>query len=619
MTPEPAVAARPQPSAAPSFLARVAASPVAGTAAVALAVRLAVVLDAWAVNPLVRRPQLDGNYYLQWASEIAAGDVVGRGGLVGGEPFFLNPLYAYVLAPILAAFGTNALLAALLLNVALGVGAAALAAAAARRFVDDRAAWATGILVACSAVLAQLDCHIAVSELAAFLAAGACFAMAPPREGSSGFGHGPVAAGLWLGVGALARPITPLVLPFAVWLVARRAAPGRRLRAAVVAVAVFFACAVPSLARNWSVSGDAALYTAASTINLHLGNNPVARAKRSMASPHFRFTPTQMHRDARVFVHEAIGHDPTREEVSRHFRQMVIREITNSPVESLVHYTHKFRWFFGPDELPSSASMFLDRQFDRALPLAWVPTWLIASLAMGGAWVLRRRRDILLGPGAVVLAHVVVLTAVFPLSHYRSPCVPALAILAGCGASAAAAAWTAGRRRDVVAPLALAAAFAVAGAVPPRPDPLTLRDGSSMAIHYRDENDFESAEKWVRWTLDRWAVQWPGEPEPAVAWAFLGEIRYGQKRYEEAIPLFEKAAALDPHDYEIKLNLSFAREKAGDIDGAIREARAVIARYPDLPDGHDRLGRILQRLPGHEAEAEAELRLAQRLGGGLLR
>ena len=42
--------------------------------------------------------------FLPWAREIAAGDLLSAHEVVGPRPFVLNPLYAYVLAPLAGAF-----------------------------------------------------------------------------------------------------------------------------------------------------------------------------------------------------------------------------------------------------------------------------------------------------------------------------------------------------------------------------------------------------------------------------------------------------------------------------------------------------------------------------------
>jgi 4-amino-4-deoxy-L-arabinose transferase-like glycosyltransferase len=592
---------------ASNLLRLAGARPPLACAAIALAVRAAVVLDAWARNPLVRTQQLDGDVYLSWAADIAAGDVLGRGGTVGGEPFLFNPLYAYVLAPLAAVAG-KAVLPALLLNAALGAATAALAAGAARRFAGTGAAWIAGLLVAFSAPLAQLDAHVAVSELAALLVAGTCYACVRPAPGDRAAAHGPVASALWLGLGALARPVVPLAVPFVAWLQARRAEPGRRARAAAIVVLVFAATAVPTLLRNGLVSGEWVPWTAAGGINLHLGNNPQARVFGSMVSPLFRFSPALMHDEARSHVRTVTGTDPTRGEVGDWFRDATLREIRAHPGESLVHYVNKARWFLGPDEVPSSASYHSDRKFQPWLALAFVPTWAVAALAAAGLWLGRKDRDLLLGPGAIVLAHVVVLTAVFPLSHYRSPAIPALAVLGGVGAASLRAAWGRGDLRSVAGG---AAAFGVAvflGALPPRPDPMRARDEAVLAIHFQNARDFVRAEEHGRAAIDVYREDWPGATEPGHYWTYLAsfQIAQGPHRVRDAMESLERALSIDSNDVAAWIIRSGIRgSHLGDLRGAEEDARYAVAHWPDNPHTWVRLGEALWKLGAREEAARA--------------
>src|SRR5262249_44949053 len=151
--------------------------PAAVCGLAALGVRLAAGLQSVAVNPLLRDLQLDSLYYVRWAGDIAAGDWTGRGGKAGGAPFVLNPLSASGLAPIVGAFA-DPVVPVLVFQSILAAATTALAVVAARRFFGTVAAWTAGAAVAFSAALAQLDMHVAVSGLAAFLTAGAVFASA---------------------------------------------------------------------------------------------------------------------------------------------------------------------------------------------------------------------------------------------------------------------------------------------------------------------------------------------------------------------------------------------------------------------------------------------------------
>jgi 4-amino-4-deoxy-L-arabinose transferase-like glycosyltransferase len=482
------------------------ANPAAACAALTALVRGLTAWQAWSRNPAAAHPRLDGAYYMEWAADIARGDVLGRGGTIGGEPFLLNPLYPYVIAPLVRIFGETTA-PVLALQVVLAAATAGLAAAAARRFSGNAAAWIAGLATAFSASLAHLDANVAISGLAAFLVAGTCFACAP----GGGRGHGPVAAGVWLGLSALARPVALFAIPFVAWLFARRA-EGRRARvraALLVAAPVALLAALPFV-RNAAVSGEAVVYTASNGLNLHLGNNPAARRQMAMQTDDFRFEPREMYDDTKYRVAMALGREPTRSEISSWYAGLVGQEWREHFAASAAWHANKLRWFFGPVEAPSSADIRLDRVLVPWLAIAWLPTWLLAALALGGAVACRDRRDLLLGPGAVVLAHVVVCTLAFPQSHYRAPAVPAMAVLAACGLVAAATGLSDGRRGPA-ATLALASAVAaIAGFVPPQPlaDPETaalvsrgvesmhrgdadaaLRDGAAALARQPDRRD----------------------------------------------------------------------------------------------------------------------------------
>ncbi len=407
-------------------------NPLLVSALAAIAVRAAASSQSWVRNPLVSRPGLDGAYYLRWAADIGSGDLLGRGGLLGGEPFLLNPLYAYALAP-LSWIASGSAAPVLVMQALLAGGTAALTASAARRMGGALAGWIAGLAVAFSAALVHLDAHVAVSGLAAFLVAVCCWSV-----GRSGLGHAPepggtpLALGVQAGVTALARPVALLALPFFAWLHGGRLA--RSWRGGLVVLVAFGAVSALPLARNWAVSGERVVYTAANGLNLHLGNNPAARRLRTMVSYDFRFAPEQMHADARYRVAHDLGRKPTRSEVSDWYADRARDELADATGASLSHYLDKLRWFFSSTEPASSADFELDRELAPWMRYGgFLPTWLLVAAAGAGLLLCRDRRDALLGPGALVLAHWGACTLAFPLEHYRSPAIPALAVLAGLG------------------------------------------------------------------------------------------------------------------------------------------------------------------------------------------
>jgi len=532
----------------------------------------------------VSAPILDGDYYLAWAHDIASGDFLGRAGAIHGKPFLFNPLYAYVIAPLVGAFGRSS--AAVVVFQALLAGATAwLAASAARRFAGRAAGWTAGLATALSAVLVHLDAKVAVSGLAAFLVAGTCFACAP-RDMENERGHGPLAAGLWLGLSALARPVTLFALPFVMLLFARRDA--RRLRAALLVALPFAACAGLSFARNLAVSGEPVVFTAANGQNLHLGNNPAARRVGAMATDEFTFGPTAMHDEARYRVAYETGREPTSSEISAWFTRRAVADFKDAPRESLAWCWTKLRWFASPAELSSSSTFDGDHETAPLLRIAFVPTWMLVAAAAAALVASRGRRDLLSGPGALVLAHVVSCTIVFPLSHYRSPAVPALAVMVGVAVADVVAAARAGRGRTAFAAGALAVLVAVVGALPPQsldyPPSALLADQSlapldrARAAASRGDfdaaaRDFAAADDLARRALEL-------EPQDTTALTVRMQVANHDLRYADAREFAEKLVRKRPWNPNYLIDAALADARLGKKEDALREADQFVELYP---------------------------------------
>jgi tetratricopeptide (TPR) repeat protein len=184
-----------------------------------------------------------------------------------------------------------------------------------------------------------------------------------------------------------------------------------------------------------------------------------------MITDDFRFAPVEMHEDARQRVGFALGRDPTRSEVSAWYRGAALREWIDAPGDSAAFFAHKLRWFLSPAEPPSSADLATDTERVPWLRAACVPTWLLAALAIVGAWLGGRDRALLLGAGGLVVAHAVTCMLAFPLSHYRAPAIPALAILAGVGVAEVLR----GAKRDRNGAIRLLLIGTIAAWFPPQP------------------------------------------------------------------------------------------------------------------------------------------------------
>ena len=558
------------PSAPGRGPGRLASDPRAVGAALAVCVRAAVTWQQWSRNPVLANPKLDQEIYLAWARDIAGGDLLGRHGTVAGGPFLLNPLYAYVIAPFVPAAG-SAPVAILVLQTLLAGATAWLAASVARRLAGPVAGWFAAIAVALSTALTHLDGHVAVSGLAAFLVAGACWSCAP-AEREHERGHGPLAAGVWLGLASLARPVVVFAVPLVVLLFALRRTTGRA-RAAALVLAPFLACGLLSYVRNVAVSGEAVVYTAANGQNLHLGNNPAGRRVRQMFTEDFRFSPREMHEDGRYRVGWELKREPARAEISSWFAARAWDELKENPGASVVWYGHKARWFLSPQEPASSADLDFDRGFAPLLGAAFVPTWLLAAFAVSAAFVAARRREALLGAGALVVSHGIACTLSFPLEHYRSPAIPAMAVLAGCAVAAGWDGLRRGMRRPALVTLAAAGVAAAAGALPPQPAYLRENLFVNQAVADADARRFDAAERLAREALTI-------DPESLAAAEVLSYRFRAEGRAADARPFAEKLAARRPWHPLYRKIVAWIDAYEGRRDVALAAMDRLVAEFP---------------------------------------
>jgi hypothetical protein len=203
------------------------------------------------------------------------------------------------------------------------------------------------------------------------------------------------------------------------------------------------------------------------------------------------------------------------------------------------------------------------------LRLAFVPTWLLAAFAVAGLVVVARapRRDLLLGPGALVAAHVAACTLTFPLSHYRSPAIPAMAVLAGCAVAASLDGLRSGRGRPAVVVLLVAGCTALAGSIAPQPAYQRHVLLVNAGIVDRDRRAFDAAERNARAALEL-------EPDSLPAIALMMDVANGRGRTADARPWAQRLVDRQPWNPEFQVQLA----RIDFNDGRVAEALARMDR-----------------------------------------
>jgi tetratricopeptide (TPR) repeat protein len=116
---------------------------------------------------------------------------------------------------------------------------------------------------------------------------------------------------------------------------------------------------------------------------------------------------------------------------------------------------------------------------------------------------------------------------------------------------------------------------------------------ASAARNDRDTAFSLEQEGKVSEAVNAWRAIAKAHPSDAEAYAHLGFLEARQEHYKEAIPLYEKALALDPSMPSLRLNLGLAQFKAGELKGAIQTFTPLLKSEPASSPEAQRLTALL--------------------------
>jgi len=102
------------------------------------------------------------------------------------------------------------------------------------------------------------------------------------------------------------------------------------------------------------------------------------------------------------------------------------------------------------------------------------------------------------------------------------------------------------------------------------------------------------------------------DPENSALLAKLGDAYFEQRRFDEAIPIYERAVMYNPKDYDALNDLGLSYHYTGNTEAALTALDKSAAANPSYKFARLSKGYILLSLGRYE-EAEAPLRKAQEL------
>ncbi|MEJ2721717.1 MAG: glycosyltransferase family 39 protein, partial [bacterium] len=290
-------------------------------AAAALLIRVLFFLLNRENNPLFYYPIMDAKYHSEWAQEILAGN------FWGDEVFFRAPLYPYLVALLYKVSGTSIGFVILVQHL-IGASTAVVVYLLARRFFVPRVALLGGLLAAFYWPFLYFEADLLIVTLVVFLDTLALLFLtlaiqarpgSPDRIAVGGFRIGPgplfAAAGLALGISAVARPSVliylpalPVVLYFAV--PSTGAGSRRNHRAWIRQTALVYAAAavviLPVIVRNYVVGRDIVPIASQGGVNFYIGNNPESDGRTAIV-PGTRWDWRGGYEDAIRLAEEAEG------------------------------------------------------------------------------------------------------------------------------------------------------------------------------------------------------------------------------------------------------------------------------------------------------------------------
>jgi tetratricopeptide (TPR) repeat protein len=506
---------------------------------------------------------LDSEWYVALASRVAAGDW-GLARAFEGGAFPVSPLYVYVLAIVLGLSG-GSLLAARVVQAALGVVAIACAMRSARDWFGESAAVVAGVLLAGAGVITFHEIVLLQSALDPVLIAALAlvYGRAVQRDRWPAW----AGSGLLAALFALNRPNALIVAAAIGAGLLVRLVRERRRPAALAAAAFAGAMAIglaPAALRNLAVTGRLTLISSHGGLNFFIGNR--AGADGTYEAP-AGITPSiaGQARDARMVAQAAAGRPLADPEVSAYFAGLGASWIREHPGDAAALFARKLWLVAHRTELPLNYS-YAYYERDEQTVLRWLPigAWCLVPLGVAG---LTARpcagvaRSGYLAWGALVPLYAISVAVFFVAGRYRLPILVPLAIAGAGGVTSVIAALRTRRWIDAALPLAALGIAATATLWP-----LTLDDGRLE---------------------ERVAM--------ASALAALG-------RPAEAVARAAAVAREHPEPGTVHYRVALALQAHGDLSSAEAEVRRALSIDPRQPEAHAVLGQLLARA-GRAGEA----------------
>ncbi|MBP6964021.1 MAG: tetratricopeptide repeat protein, partial [Armatimonadetes bacterium] len=538
--------------------------------------------------PFYGFPVVDSRYYDIWAQRIAAG----QGS--GDKPFYMAPLYPYVLALIYKIAGHRLAVVYILQHI-LGLASLAAVYALARRSFGHAAGIVAMALMTVYAPLVFLESKLLTETLAVFLNLISLVLLlrALDRPAPLRFGF----AGLTLGLSAVCRPnallTAALLLAWLLFLWHKSGELRRSVAAHMTPLILGIALAVlPVTVRNYVASGDGVLLTTNGGMVLAQGNHASANGIFS-ALPGFSGSIAEQQADEIRRASEALGRPVKASEASRYWARQAVGWAVSHPADYALLTAKKLLWALHNREARCNYNIYLERSMVPALELFFLPFSALIGLAAAGIVFAFAGRAPAgpanrIGVWAVLLYMLSCLATllVFSVSsRFRVPAVPALAVFAGFGAVRLVGCIRDDSPMDLVVPLSCGIAVMLVSLVPYPIPALSAASYGNLGFSYVNAGKADEAVVQLEKALQ-------SNPRQVFALVNMGRALALQKRFGEAEQCYRRALHEDPGNREAHYYLGYALASQNRLDEAVQQYKEAVRLDPHYADAYFNLGVI---------------------------
>ena len=448
-----------------------------------LAVRIAYLL-IYAALPDWSILTVDNHYHLNWAKDIASGN------LSGDTTYFRAPFYVYCLSFLYFLFGTS-LWVPRIFGMVIGLISIFLTFRIAERLFNQKTAFIAGLIQAVFPLVLYFESEILLDSMFMLLLELALYRFLLWHDETTS--KNSLWLGLAVGLAAITRPtILIFVLPIVTIAIIKKTRIQSSLQKLLVIAAGAAIVIAPITIRNALIGKEFVPISSQGGINFYIGNNSTADGLSAlMPEP---LGHNWQIKDISYIAEKDAGKDLKPGRISNFWYRQALNEISEEPSHFLKLLAKKFYFNFSNREISNNRN--LNDFFDRHIlikynPLSFGLIFALTVLAVITGWKPHWGVRLLC---LTVLIYVFVSSLFFFNSRFRLPILPLYFILSAAGIESLVHKYKESMKLaiipSVLAILAAVFAFAPLISLPPG---IPTQQLTLIGLNHYFKNDLESA------------------------------------------------------------------------------------------------------------------------------